>query len=117
MDLHSSQAMPVGKFAEFHPSSGELWLGHRKVRLRPQTALVLAYLLANSGRVVGKDELLEAVWPNTVVTDNSLAQCIAEIRQALGVAGRRVVQTVPRRGFRLDPPRDRGESRGEARTK
>jgi DNA-binding winged helix-turn-helix (wHTH) protein/TolB-like protein/tetratricopeptide (TPR) repeat protein len=107
MDLHSSQAMPVGKFAEFHPSSGELWLGHRKVRLRPQTALVLAYLLANSGRVVGKDELLEAVWPNTVVTDNSLAQCIAEIRQALGVAGRRVVQTVPRRGFRLDPPRDR----------
>jgi len=107
MDMRSSQVMPVGKLAEFHPSSGELWLGQRKVRLRPQTALVLAHLLANPGRVVGKNELLESVWPDTVVTENSLAQCIVEIRQALGAAGRRVVQTVPRRGFRFDPPPDR----------
>lgn len=106
MDTRSSQAIPVGNLAGFHLSSGELWLGHRMVRLRPQTAVVLAHLLANPGRVVGKDELLNAVWPNTVVTENSLAQCIAEIRQALGTAGRRAVWTVPRRGYRFDPPLD-----------
>jgi len=58
-------------------------------------------LVERPDRVVAKEELLEAVWPNVVVGDDSLAQCVTEIRRALGRTGRDVVKTVPRRGYML----------------
>lgn len=76
-------------------SSGE------RVRLRPQTMAVLACLAHCADRVVTKDELMHAVWPNLAVTDDSLVQCIVELRRVLGDRERRVVQTVPRRGYCL----------------
>ena len=54
------------------------------VPLRPKSFDVLLYLVRNRGRLVTKDELFENVWANVIVTDNSLVQCIKEIRQALG---------------------------------
>ena len=104
MDTRTSRALPVGPTAEFYPPSGELRVDGRIVRLRPQTAAVLMHLLLHPGRVVGKEELLEAVWPGVVVTENSLAQCIAEVRRDLGAANQDAVQTIPRRGYRLQPP-------------
>jgi adenylate cyclase len=47
--------------------------------------------------------LQSAVWPGIVVTDDSLVQCIGEIRKALGDDARKLVETVPRRGYRLVP--------------
>ena len=104
MDTRTSRALPVGPTAEFHPPSSELRADDRIVRLRPQTAAVLMHLLLHPDRVVGKDELLAAVWPGVVVTENSLAQCIAEIRRELGVANQDAVQTIPRRGYRFQTP-------------
>ncbi|MBP7000893.1 winged helix-turn-helix domain-containing protein [Amaricoccus sp.] len=69
--------------------------------LRPQAFAVLRHLIANPGRLVTKDELMEAVWPGIAVTDDSLVQCVGEIRKALGDEGRTLVETVPRRGYRL----------------
>lgn len=69
--------------------------------VRAQSFAVLRHLLANPGRVVTKDELMAAVWPGIAVTDDSLVQCIGEIRRALGDEGKAVVETVPRRGYRL----------------
>jgi TolB-like protein/DNA-binding winged helix-turn-helix (wHTH) protein len=76
------------------------------VPLRAQSAEVLALLAAAPGEVLSKDTLIDAVWPDTHVTDDSLVQCIADIRRALGDAGHRLVQTVPKRGYRLvaSPP-------------
>jgi TolB-like protein/DNA-binding winged helix-turn-helix (wHTH) protein len=71
-------------------------------RLRPKTHAVLRYLVEHPGRLVGKQELLDAVWGSTVVTEGSLTQCVIEIRRALGEAGQRMVRTVPRQGFMLD---------------
>jgi TolB-like protein/DNA-binding winged helix-turn-helix (wHTH) protein/Tfp pilus assembly protein PilF len=71
-------------------------------RLRPKTHAVLRYLVEHPGRLVGKQELLDAVWGSTVVTEGSLTQCVIEIRRALGDAGQRMVRTVPRQGFMLD---------------
>ena len=50
----------------------------RPCALRPQTFAVLRHLVENPGRLVTKDELMQAVWPGVAVTDDSLVQCIGE---------------------------------------
>jgi TolB-like protein len=76
----------------------------RVVPLRPQASAVLRHLAASPGRLVTKDELMTAVWPNIAVTDDSLVQAIGDIRRAIGDEPRRVIRTVPRRGYRLVVP-------------
>ena len=56
---------------------------------------VLQFLARHAGRVVTKDELMQAVWAGTVVTDDSLVQCVKEIRQALNDQEHRIVRTSP----------------------
>jgi DNA-binding winged helix-turn-helix (wHTH) protein/TolB-like protein len=73
----------------------------RAIELRPQAFDVLRVLASRAGQVVTKDELLAAVWPGLVVTDDSLVQAVGDIRRALGPAGHRLVKTVPRRGYLL----------------
>jgi TolB-like protein/DNA-binding winged helix-turn-helix (wHTH) protein/Tfp pilus assembly protein PilF len=75
--------------------------GH-DVALRPKTFAVLCHLVENSGRLVSKDELFSAVWPNLAVTDDALVQSIGELRRALGPEGTRLITTIPRRGYRFD---------------
>ena len=84
--------------------------GGEDVALRPQSLAVLRYLVENVGRVVGKEELLDSVWPGIAVTENSLSQCISDIRKAIGDDAQLLLKTVSRRGYRLvlpDPPHDR----------
>ena len=57
--------------------------------------------------MISKEELVQAVWPNVFVGDDSLAQCVTEIRRALGPTGRDVIKTVPRRGYLLSIPAPR----------
>src|SRR5207248_1129688 len=49
--------------------------------------------------LIPKDELVNAVWPNVIVSDDSLAQCVSELRHALKDPDRRIIKTVPRRGY------------------
>jgi DNA-binding winged helix-turn-helix (wHTH) protein/tetratricopeptide (TPR) repeat protein len=70
--------------------------------LRPKAFEVLKYLADRPGQIVSREELLKAVWPGIVVTDDSVVQCIKEIRQALGDAGHRLIRTVPKRGYALE---------------
>jgi TolB-like protein/DNA-binding winged helix-turn-helix (wHTH) protein/Tfp pilus assembly protein PilF len=88
----------------FESISGDLRLDGQTQRLRPQTAAVLAHLLAHAGELVSRDELLQAVWGEVLVTENSLSQCIAEIRRALGPQRESWLKTHARRGYRFDPP-------------
>jgi TolB-like protein/DNA-binding winged helix-turn-helix (wHTH) protein/Tfp pilus assembly protein PilF len=74
------------------------------VELRPLAFDALAFLARNAGRVVTKDELIAAIWPGLVVTDDSIARCISDIRRALGDADQKIVKTVPRRGYTLAIP-------------
>ena len=76
------------------------------IALRPQTFAVLRHLVENANRLVSKAELLEAVWGAAAVTDDSLVQCIHEIRRALGDERHAVLATVSRRGYRLSLERD-----------
>lgn len=81
---------------------GCLLLDGAEVSLRPKTFAVLQFLVDNSGRLVSKDELMTAVWPDVTVTDDTLVQSIGELRRALGDDGARLIRTVPRRGYRFE---------------
>lgn len=90
----------------FDPLRGDLSLGGRTIRLRPRTAALLSHLVQHRDRVVSKDELMRAVWPDVVVTEDSIGHCVKEIRQALGENGREWIRTLPRQGYAFvaDPP-------------
>jgi TolB-like protein len=53
----------------------------------------------NAGRLVGKDELFEGIWPQVHVTEDSLTRCISEVRAALGDGNQKIIETVPKRGY------------------
>jgi Transcriptional regulatory protein, C terminal len=75
-----------------------------RIELRNRSFSVLRHLATNADRVVTKDELLEANWPGVTVTEDSLTQCISEIRRALGDPSRDLLRTVPRRGYMIVLP-------------
>ena len=63
------------------------------VRMRRSTK-ALVYLASHPGRLISKDELLAAVWPDVVVTEDSLFQCVAELRRALQDHDQHLIKTV-----------------------
>jgi adenylate cyclase len=73
--------------------------------LRPKTIALLDLLVSNAGRTLSKEELLDKVWANVTVTEDTLTQTIHELRKSLGPAGPALIRTVPRRGylFSADP--------------
>jgi len=81
---------------------GRLRAGNQDIALRPKAFDVLRHLVENAGRLVSKQELFEVVWPNVTVTDDSLIQCIRELRDKLGDSDHRLIETVPRRGYLLN---------------
>ncbi|MDU0364886.1 winged helix-turn-helix domain-containing protein [Rhizobium sp. 25PS6] len=74
------------------------------IDLRPQAFAVLRYLSNNPNRLVTKSELMQSVWPGTAVTDDSLVQCIHEIRRALKDDRHSILRTKSRRGYWLVLP-------------
>src|SRR5262249_8018189 len=86
----------------------------REVALRPKNFELLRYLVENPDRLVTKEELLKAIWPNVVVTDESLTRCMSEVRQAIGDAKQTIIATVPRCGYRFTAPVVRVAAAGTA---
>ena len=83
-----------------------LWREEQLLPLPPKPLAVLAYLVARAGQVVTKDELLEAVWPETMVSEGVLKTCLAQIRRVLGETAQapQYIATVHRRGYRFLTP-------------
>lgn len=86
----------------------QLSASHRKltgpsgeIDLRAKSLDVLIYLAASPGRVISKTELLDAIWPDVTVSDESLERCISDIRAALADHDRKILKTVARRGYIL----------------
>jgi DNA-binding winged helix-turn-helix (wHTH) protein/tetratricopeptide (TPR) repeat protein len=72
------------------------------VRLRPKALAMLEVFVANAGRTLSKQELMQAVWSNIYVGEDSLFQCIREIRTALGDNDRQLIRLVSGRGYLFD---------------
>ena len=93
-----------GEF-EFNSETGELWQDGRAIRLQPQPARVLAFLIARPGKLITREALQHHVWGGDTVVDfeQGLNWCIRRLREALHdtPSDSRFIQTVPRRGYRF----------------
>ena len=83
-----------------HESVG-LFRDERPVPLPPKELALLLLLLQAQGQVVSHKEIEEKVWPSQVVAYASLARCVYSLRKLLGSDGKRYLETVPKRGYRL----------------
>jgi len=104
-----SGALAVYRFERFtlDLAKGCLFLDSDEVKLRPKPLEALRYMVERSGRIVSKDELTSAVWPDSFVSDNSLSQVFLEIRKALQDEDQRIIKTVSRRGYLFNVPVER----------
>jgi adenylate cyclase len=82
-----------------HLDRGALLEDGAERTLRPKSFALLRHLVENPGRLIGRDEIMQAVWPGVFVSDDSIAQCIGDIRRALGDDAQRLLRTLPRRGY------------------
>jgi pimeloyl-ACP methyl ester carboxylesterase/class 3 adenylate cyclase len=84
-------------------SSGRLSGPSGPIPLAPKALAVLEYLAARPGQLIGKDELLAAIWPGVFLGDGALKVCVSEIRRALDDDARkpRIIETAHRRGYRF----------------
>src|SRR5438128_1317335 len=89
-----------------HRAMASLWRGDQLLPLPPKPLAVLGCLMAHAGHVVTKAALLEAVWPDAMVTEGVLKTCLGQIRQALGERAKtpRYIATVHRQGYRFIAP-------------
>lgn len=93
---------PTGfRFGDFvlAPERASLSKAGHEIKLRPKVFDALRYLIENRGRLVPKEELIQALWPEAFVTDDSLVQCMVELRRALDDRSQEILKTVPRRGY------------------
>src|SRR5688572_21667577 len=73
------------------------------IPLMPKAYETLSYLVENAGRVIEKDELMQAVWPDTAVEENNLNQNISTLRKVLGEkrGDHRFIATIPGKGYKF----------------
>jgi DNA-binding winged helix-turn-helix (wHTH) protein/Tol biopolymer transport system component len=98
------------RFAEFalEPAESRLTRGETTVAMQPKVFDALVYFAERPGRLIAKQELIDALWPGIYVTEESLTQVIRKLRLALGddPQSPRFVETVARRGYRFLPAVD-----------
>ena len=99
---------PQFLFAPFRldPTNARLWCRAQALSLTPKAFAVLHHLVEHAGELVTKEVLLDAIWPDTVVSEAVLKVSIGEIRKALGDAAKtpQFIATVYRRGYRFIAP-------------
>ncbi len=99
--MHNARRV-VGTW-EIDPSLNELRRGGESLRIEPKAMELLVLLAERTGQVIGRAELLEAIWPGVVVGDETLSQAITKLRKALHDNAREpaYIETIPKRGYRL----------------
>jgi Tol biopolymer transport system component/DNA-binding winged helix-turn-helix (wHTH) protein len=109
--VRGSMPLKAGRFYEFGPyrlDAGQLllWNHDELVPLTPKALETLLALVEKPGRLVGKDELMKRLWPDTFVEENNLAFNISVLRKALtdGQSGFAYIETIPKRGYRFIAP-------------
>jgi DNA-binding winged helix-turn-helix (wHTH) protein len=100
-----TQSTPVYEFSGFtlNPAERLLTRAGRAVALTPKAFDLLIVLVEERGRLLTKDILLKRVWPDSFVEEANLSHHVYKLREALGDGddGNRLIETVPRRGYRF----------------
>lgn len=96
------------RIGDFHadPQRQRLYSGEEEIRVEPKVMEVLLFLAAHQGQTIPKDHFLDAVWGETVVTEDALLRCISELRKIFDDDPRapRYIETIRKRGYRLVAP-------------
>jgi DNA-binding winged helix-turn-helix (wHTH) protein/predicted nucleic acid-binding protein len=104
--MDANQRM-IYQFGDYVLDPGQQELKNRGsiVSLEPKTYRMLAYFVANAGRLIGKDELLKHVWPSVNVDETAVRRCIRNIRKALGENRfeQKIIETRHGLGYRFLP--------------
>src|SRR5215510_10061376 len=104
----SGMSSPQWRFADFclDPDNACLWRGPQPIALTPKAFAVLHYLVTHPDQLVTKDTLLDAVWPETAISEAVVRIAIGEVRRALGDTAQapRFIATMHRRGYRFVAP-------------
>ena len=111
-----SQINRLYEFGPFRldPRKRLLLRENEPVSLTPKAVETLIVLVENRGRVVSKDDLMKALWPDSFVEEANLSQNIFMLRKALGDQGKRYILTVPGRGYQFsETVREVGEQHEE----
>ncbi|MFK7734283.1 MAG: winged helix-turn-helix domain-containing protein [Pseudomonadales bacterium] len=106
LKIDQMQALNAGFYLDdwaVEPLKGTIDRGGTTKRVEPKVMDVLVCLAGMPGEVCRREELLECVWGDVVVSEEVLTRCISELRSALGDTGktRNYIQTIPKRGYRL----------------
>lgn len=81
---------------ELFDSDGQL------LAMRAKSASLLALLLGEHGNIVSKDEIAREIWPDVIASDESISQCVSEIRRVLKDREHVIVKTYPKRGYSIN---------------
>ncbi len=100
--MTSVEAFRLGDWL-VQPSLNRVTRGSETTALQPRFMDLLVYLAAHAGKVVSKEEILEAVWAKEFVSEGTLTHAVAVIRQALSddVHKPEYIETIPTRGYRV----------------
>jgi TolB-like protein len=92
----------IYKFDEFtiNTAKREVRRGSEAVKIEPRAYELLAYLIENRDRAIGKDELQDEVW-GTIVSDSAMTRSVMKLRKSLGDTSESIIKTVPRFGYRF----------------
>src|SRR5215510_9856985 len=101
----NQQLKPIYEFGPYRLDAAERLLSRNGeiVPLQPKVFDLLLALVKHPGRLLEKDELMTAIWPDTVVEEVNLANNISILRKVLGDGGdgQRFIETIPKRGYRF----------------
>lgn len=94
------------QFGEFtlDLAEGRLSRAGADIALRAKAFELLCVLIRGRGRLFSKDELFDTLWPDVIVSEDSLTQLVSAVRSALGPGASDVIVTVPKRGYRFAAP-------------
>ncbi len=87
---------------QFDPAARSVCKDQATTRLSPRAMKLIELLSQHAGQVVQRETLLDEIWPNVVVSDESLTQAVSEVRRAFGSEGKRLIETISKSGYRLN---------------
>lgn len=105
MELKTLGVYEFGPF-RLEPAEHRLFRDAEPISLTPKTFELLSYLVANHGRLVFKEQIMQAVWTDSVVEEANLTVSISALRRALGrnESGPQYIETIPKKGYRFAVP-------------
>jgi Tol biopolymer transport system component len=88
---------------EYDPVPAQLNFEEQSIRLQPRLATLLSLFLANQGKVLTREQLVDALWGEKSINEDALSRCVAELRSILGDKSRDpiYIQTLPKKGYRF----------------